>query len=639
MKSLWRKKSDKTKTRGRPSDNWVGNYLALVAGLVFIIGGLFFYIHDTLTEVEDNFRIDSFQTSARIDGIVERITGNIDNLERMNNATREEQVDAVQASLFLLLAVQSELTLNAGIVRDALDHNRLVYDDLMRWISEDVLALREILLVAEQGSGTFNRAQATRQLQESLHYILKMQSDLREATQFALAEQASRVRGFRGDMLMVLFITAILGATLAYSIYRRQKTTKELENSELRHRRIFENATEGIYQVDLDGNLMDANPALAGLLGFRNVADLLENVESLKKDVYLSDQIADTHLMLLSKGQYLIDEIHRWKRKDGALVWGAINAHTVFGDDGQALYYEGTFTDMNARVEAELSLRKAKESAELANRAKSEFLANMSHELRTPLNAIIGFSEILKAEAFGGLGHPNYKEYAGDIHSAGEHLLQVINDILDVAKIEAGQLQLFERKVDLNQVIKSGLRMLSVRADNAELQLIPEIAPDLPPILADETRIKQILVNLVSNAVKFTEPGGKITVRAKLLDTDQISVQVIDTGIGIAEKDIARVLSRFGQVQTTYARNNEGTGLGLTLVQLIAELHGAEFKLESVLEVGTTCTLIFPKERTQDLVPEGSNDKQGQVVASFPAGTATGAEAETPAPIAANGKV
>ncbi len=207
----------------------------------------------------------------------------------------------------------------------------------------------------------------------------------------------------------------------------------------------------------------------------------------------------------------------------------------------------------------------------------------------------------MKSEAFGSLGHENYKEYAGDVHSAGEHLLKVINDILDVAKIEAGQIELKERDVRIENVVTASFRMLSVRADQAGVTLSKEIPEDFPTICADETRIKQVVVNLVSNAVKFTEAGGNVCFRAKIQPDGDLAIQVIDTGIGIAEEDLQRVLSRFGQVQSSYDRTNEGTGLGLTLVQLIAKLHGGSFDLESVLGVGTTCTVTFPQERVRSL--------------------------------------
>ncbi|TNE34077.1 MAG: PAS domain-containing hybrid sensor histidine kinase/response regulator, partial [Alphaproteobacteria bacterium] len=416
-----------------------------------------------------------------------------------------------------------------------------------------------------------------------------------------LGAQASRINTFRDGMLLVLFFLAGLSAILIYYIYNRRAASMALEKSELKHRRLYENATEGIFLVSADGTLVNANPAMATILGYSSSKELMGHVINFFQEIYAEPAMADKHMMLVSKRQYLIDEIHQWQRADGTLTWGAINAHGVFDGKDRLLFLEGTLTDMNDRVRAELNLRQAKDMAELANRAKSEFLANMSHELRTPLNAIIGFSELLMSEAFGQLGHENYKEYSKDIHGAGRHLLEVINDVLDVAKIEAGQLSLSEVKMDLGNVVASCFRMLSVRAHDAGVNLVQEIDGKLPAFIGDETRIKQIVVNLMSNAVKFTNSGGSVTVRVDLQENDGFRLVVEDTGIGIAEKDIARVLDRFGQVQTSYARNNEGTGLGLTLVQMLADIHDGKFILESEVDVGTRCTILFPPERTARL--------------------------------------
>ncbi|MCF8467138.1 MAG: PAS domain S-box protein [Sneathiella sp.] len=413
-----------------------------------------------------------------------------------------------------------------------------------------------------------------------------------------LGVQASRIKVFRDAVLLVLLSLAGLAAVLIYYIFNRRSSEVALEQSELKHRRIFENATEGIFQVRPDGTFINANPAMAFILGYGSSGELVKQVSSFITEIYADVAVAEKHLMLVSKGQYLIDEIYQWRRKDGTMTWAALNAHGVFDDNGRMLYLEGTLTDMNERVKAEVNLRKAKDMAELANRAKSEFLANMSHELRTPLNAIIGFSELLMSEAFGSLGHANYKDYSSDIHGAGRHLLEVINDVLDVAKIEAGQLRLAEMKIDISTVVRSCFRMLSVRAQEAGVTLVSELPDCMPVFLGDETRIKQIIANLASNAVKFTNNGGTVTVAVELGDDNGFILRVTDTGIGIADKDIARVLDRFGQVQTTYARNNEGTGLGLTLVQMLVETHGGRFSLESEVGTGTVCTIFFPPERT-----------------------------------------
>ena len=249
------------------------------------------------------------------------------------------------------------------------------------------------------------------------------------------------------------------------------------------------------------------------------------------------------------------------------------------------------------RKRTEEALLAAKEAAELANRSKSEFLANMSHELRTPLNAIIGFSEMIKTATFGPVGSPKYREYATDIYGSGQHLLNVITDILDISKIEAGKLELHEEPVDVPEAVESCLMLVNERAENAGLTLEIEIADDLPPLRADERKLKQILINLLSNAVKFTPEGGTVTTRVWYHRDDGYVFQVADTGIGIAPDDIPKVLAPFGQVDSTLARKYEGTGLGLPLTKSLVEMHGGSFDLQSEPGVGTTVTARFPAGR------------------------------------------
>ena len=243
-------------------------------------------------------------------------------------------------------------------------------------------------------------------------------------------------------------------------------------------------------------------------------------------------------------------------------------------------------------------LSSALDAARDAVRAKTNFLALMSHELRTPLNAIIGFSEVIHGEIFGALNHPRYREYAGDIHSAGSHLLALINDILDLTKAEAGKLDLNPEPVALGDLIAECVRLMRDRAQAGELRLSISVPADLPGLYADRLRLKQVLLNLLSNAIKFTPAGGRVTAAADCDATGAIALWVSDTGIGMSAAEIPAALEPFRQVDSPLSRNQEGTGLGLSLVKSLAELHEAELAIESTPGRGTTVRLNFPAART-----------------------------------------
>ena len=585
----------------RKVDNWYRSFVILISILGLLVGGTFFYAQNTLTDVENSFPLKQLYELEFIDNFLSELSTEIIDAEEVHAKKPEEMQLALQSALYRLSKLKSDLETGISLGFDFNGSENENLEKILIMLNDDIDFLREV--IREKKVSQFEEAldEAVLRMRRSRDTGLTLRNNVGYLAVSKIGVQFGQIKNFRGDILIILSLMIVMALVMIYMAYHRYQARLKLEESELKHRRLFENATEGIFQIENDGGLIDVNPAMANLLGYGTSTELKDYIRNVVNDVYFNTGMAKKHLMLLSKGQYLIDEMHRWKRKDGTLVWGAINAHGIFDEEGKPLYFEGTFTDMTARVEAELSLKQAKETAEFANRAKSEFLANMSHELRTPLNAIIGFSEILKSQAFGPLGHENYKEYAEDVHSAGGHLLQVINDILDVAKIEAGQMKLAEKNVDLTTVIATCFRMLSVRADQAGVALEQKIDANLPGIYADETRIKQILVNLISNAVKFTEASGEITVKAFLNQEGGVVIKVEDTGIGISKDDIPVVLSRFGQVQTTYARSNEGTGLGLTLVQLIADLHGGTFELKSELGEGTTCTITFPANRSVPL--------------------------------------
>jgi two-component system cell cycle sensor histidine kinase PleC len=260
-----------------------------------------------------------------------------------------------------------------------------------------------------------------------------------------------------------------------------------------------------------------------------------------------------------------------------------------------------TREDKNDLIEqlaaAKIESDKARYRAEAASHAKSEFLANMSHELRTPLNAILGFSEIMKGEVFGPVGSPQYAEYAGHIHSSGEHLLGLINDVLDLSRIEAGRFVIKAAEIDLRDHIASALNLFAVRAAEGKIDLQRDIESDLPLLIADERALRQILLNLISNAVKFTPEHGTVTVFARRNDRGGLDLGVADCGVGISPNDLAYVFEAFGQGQHDISVREKGTGLGLPIVRGLVEAHGGKVSLTSEVGKGTTVIAGFPRER------------------------------------------
>jgi len=257
----------------------------------------------------------------------------------------------------------------------------------------------------------------------------------------------------------------------------------------------------------------------------------------------------------------------------------------------------GIYTDITEIIAREGAMREAKNTAEAANRSKSEFLAIMSHELRTPLNAIIGFSEIIRNAMLGPVCNEKYMDYANSINDSGNHLLELINDILDISRIEAGKFELHEENIDVARVINACSQILLPKAQEQGVILQTEFSNTLPMILADERSMKQILINLLTNAIKFSPNSGDVIVRAGVTKNGMFELAVSDSGIGIAESELENVLQPFTQVESTLDRNFEGTGLGLPLVKSLVELHGGVLELDSTLGTGTTVTLRFPTSR------------------------------------------
>ncbi len=341
-------------------------------------------------------------------------------------------------------------------------------------------------------------------------------------------------------------------------------------------RRVLDAIRDGIALIDHNGRFEYVNPALVAEFG---------QIENRPASDYF-----DTPTPPPEDGA----SQREWRAQSTGKTY-EVTATWVSTPDGNNLLLQ-LFHDITLRKQAEETLEQARRAAELANRAKSEFLATMSHELRTPLNAIIGFSEIIETQLLGPIEPPDYVEYAHDINRSGQHLLQLITDILDVARLEVGRVDLRESSVDVAATIAAGMAMVRERAETGNVAVDCHIPDHLPQLWADERRVKQTLANVLGNAVKFTPAGGQVKVSVQI-GTDGLSLIIADTGIGIAPQDIPRVLDSFGQVESSMARRHDGGGLGLPLSRRLMELHGGTLSLTSILGQGTTVTLHFPAGR------------------------------------------
>lgn len=381
-------------------------------------------------------------------------------------------------------------------------------------------------------------------------------------------------------------------AMLAIAAQGRQRDAdKAAAAGAAMYRFLADNAMDLITRHSPDGRIRFASPAARALLGVEpqellGVAPAaLVSAEDLKT-------IQSAFVEASYFGRAATAEV-RLRRADGSYVWTEMRCRPAAPTGGRAGDIVAVTRDVSERKAHERALIDARDLAEEASRAKSHFLANMSHELRTPLNAIIGFSEVMTHEMFGPLGAPRYQEYSRLIHESGSHLLELINSILDMSKIEAGKFELSEEIFDLAETAAQALRFVKLQADRKGVVLSMSLADDAAAIFADKRAVKQVLVNLLTNGVKFTPRGGTVRIASKRFDTG-IELTVTDTGIGIAPADLERLGRPFEQVDGAHVRTQEGTGLGLALIKAFAQMHGGEALIESALGVGTTVRVRLP---------------------------------------------
>ncbi|WGD30312.1 histidine kinase dimerization/phospho-acceptor domain-containing protein [Ancylobacter sp. WKF20] len=371
---------------------------------------------------------------------------------------------------------------------------------------------------------------------------------------------------------------------------------REAETASRELRSILDTATDGVVLIDAAGTVLSMNHPAEALFGFSAPEVTGENFtllfapESQRAAVdYLDGLAANGVASVLNDGREVIGRV-----REGGLIPLFMTIGRV-GED--ATKFCAVLRDITQWKRAEEELTEAKRLAERANMAKSDFLAKISHEIRTPLNAIIGFSEVMMEERFGAIENQRYRDYLRDIHASGGHLISLINDLLDLSKIEAGKLDLAFTSVPLNEIVQQSMAIMQPQANRERIIIRSSLASELPPVVADARSIRQIVLNLVSNSIKFTRPGGQVILSTAFTEEGEVVLRVRDTGIGMSEADISVAMEPFRQLATSGRAGSGGTGLGLPLTKALAEANRASFNIRSAVDVGTIVEITFPSTR------------------------------------------
>ena len=394
-----------------------------------------------------------------------------------------------------------------------------------------------------------------------------------------------------------LCMLAVLAAAVFVLNRVAERSDKRLLAGEASFRAFFEHAIEGIFRTTPDGQYLDVNLALARIYGYPS-REALMNMNDIGSDLYVDPKRREEFAAIMQAHDIVHDFVSQIRRQDGSVIWISENARALRDWSGKIVCYEGTVEDITSQMDAQNAMRDALQKSEEANRSKSAFLAAMSHELKTPLNAVLGFSEILRDQIFGPLGHPSYQGYAGDIHNSGTKLLAIINDVLDVSRLEGDAITLTEQDshpLDIAEQAIAAARLAT--KDDRPIAL--NIPLSLPNVNVDPHRLKQVLVNLLSNAIKFTTPGDDISLRGWLDKHGAVCFAIEDKGIGMAPEKIAAALEPFRQLDRSLARRFEGAGLGLSIARALVELHGGKLAIDSAVGLGTVVTISLPPSRTR----------------------------------------
>ncbi|MEQ1755150.1 MAG: ATP-binding protein [Micropepsaceae bacterium] len=428
-------------------------------------------------------------------------------------------------------------------------------------------------------------------LTDTINHAIKARSSFYYRTRVKDPNAATQIADTHGEMEIGPDGRVVSVIGVCTDVTSQVKAEAERERAQHIYRTVAEEASDIIILHEEQG-IVFASRALDSVMG--------RTPEEIQDGNYLDlvhpDDIGEA-LKLRGRPPPGVVWSGTWRglHKDGRWIWMENRTRAVYDEEGRFCREITVVRDITDRKEHELKLLAAHERAEAASRAKSLFLANMSHELRTPLNAIIGFSDMMCAQVFGALGNERYIEYADDIRNSGRHLLELITSVLDIAKIEAGKLELHFEAVDLSFVIDECVHLLRVGAAEAGIELIADADPDTGGFLADRRAVKQILLNLLSNAMKFTPSGGHVTIATRAAG-ERIELSVRDDGIGIPADQLPRLGKPFEQVCTDPLLAKGGSGLGLALVKAIAEKHGGRMSITSAEGAGTTVTIDFLRD-------------------------------------------
>lgn len=366
--------------------------------------------------------------------------------------------------------------------------------------------------------------------------------------------------------------------------------SRKIRKERARYKSLFDNANDSIFLINPQNlNFVDVNQNAAKRLGYKRKELLTMGISDINRKPF-SKKAKTILSRLKEKGNAFFEGEHVCR--DGKIMPVEVSAQLIEHDDLEVI--QSISRDISLRKKMEDTLRSAALDAEMANRSKTEFLANMSHELRTPLNAIIGFSEMMKSARLGPIGNPQYKQYAEDINEAGNYLLEVISDILDISQIEIGEMEIAPEQIEIDYLFDWCQRIFESRAGKEEIKLRFGKVEGTSSVFADDTRIKQVLLNLISNSIKFSSKGGNIVVTASTDGEGECIIAVSDEGIGISQENLETIFEKFEQVRDGHTRTHEGAGLGLPICKAMVELHGGNMSIQSAVGSGTTVYVKLP---------------------------------------------